>query len=91
MRARITLAFTAFAAVVANMPVEAQGHGPVYGLSTPARGRGGWSLDVAGMGRFIDGARMTMIRPMISFGVTEDLQVSASVPVPLILPRWRLP
>ena len=68
----------------AAWPLTAQGHGPVYGLSTPTLGRGGWSLDVAGMGRFLDGKRMAMIRPMLSFGVTEDLQVSASLPIPLV-------
>ncbi len=62
---------------------EAQGHGPVYGLSTPTLGRGGWSLDVAGMGRLLDGGAMAMIRPMLSYGVTEDLQLSTSVPISL--------
>ena len=71
------------AAAAVALPLCAQGHGPVYGLSTPTLGRGGWSLDVAGMGRFIDGGRTAMIRPMLSFGVTEDLQLSASLPVPL--------
>ena len=60
-----------------------QGHGPVYGLSTPTLGRGGWSLDVAGMGRFLGADRTMMIRPMLSYGVTEDLQVSASLPIPV--------
>ena len=63
--------------------LEAQGHGPVYGLSTPTLGRGGWSLDIATMGRLRDSDRTAMVRPMLSFGVTEDLQVSASIPVPL--------
>ena len=61
-----------------------QGHGPVYGLSTPTLGRGGWSLDVAGMGRFLGADRTMMIRPMLSYGVTEDLQVSASLPIPVV-------
>ena len=71
------------AAALVVSPLTAQGHGPVYGLSTPTLGRGGWSLDVAGMGRFLDGARSSMIRPMLSYGVTEDIQLSASLPVPL--------
>ncbi len=79
---RCLLGMTAAAAIVAP-PLSSQGHGPVYGLSTPTLGRGGWSLDVAGMGRFIEGGRMAMIRPMLSFGVTEDLQVSVSIPVRL--------
>ncbi|MCH7530907.1 MAG: hypothetical protein IIB36_03985 [Gemmatimonadetes bacterium] len=64
-------------------PLTAQGHGPVYGLSTPTLGRGGWSLDVAGMGRFFDGGQTAMLRPMLSYGVTEDLQLSASLPLPV--------
>jgi len=35
------------------------------------------------MGRFFDGGRTAMLRPMLSYGLTEDLQVSVSVPVPL--------
>lgn len=64
-------------------PLGAQGHGPVYGLSTPTLGRGGWSLDLGGMRRWFDGGRTTMLRPMLSHGVTEDVQLSLSIPVPL--------
>ena len=56
MRALLGIGIGVVAAVSA-LPVAAQGHGPVYGLSTPTLGRGGWSLDVAGMGRFFDGGR----------------------------------
>ena len=79
-----TLLGIGFVAAVSVVPLAAQGHGPVYGLSTPTLGRGGWSLDVAGMGRFFDGGRTVMLRPMLSYGVTEDLQISASLPVPLV-------
>lgn len=71
------------AVVAPSLPLLAQGHGPVYGLSTPTLGRDGWSVDLAGMGRFFDGGRTSMLRPMLSYGLTEDVQLSASVPVPL--------
>ena len=73
----------AIAALLVAAPVAAQGHGPVYGLSTPTLGRNDWSLDVAAMGRVFDGARAVMLRPMLSYGITEDLQVSVSLPMPL--------
>ena len=63
--------------------LEAQGHGPVYGLSTPTLGKGAWSVDAAAMGRIAGDAAMIMLRPMVSYGLTEDLQLSASVPVRL--------
>ena len=78
-----SLAAVALMAAVAVSSLAAQGHGPVYGLSTPTLGRGGWSLDIGGMGRLFDGGRTAMLRPMLSYGVTEDLQISASLPVPL--------
>jgi len=65
------------------LPLGAQGHGPVYGLSTPTLGRGGWSFELAGMRRWFHGGGATMVRPMASYGVTEDVQLSLSVPVPL--------
>lgn len=71
-------------------PVAAQGHGPAYGLSTPTLAKGGWSLDVAVMDRAVGETHTVMMRPMISYGVTEDLQVSVSLPVPLYV-RQGLP
>jgi hypothetical protein len=61
----------------------AQGHGPVYGLSTPTLAKGGWSADIPAMGRVTEGGDMTMLRPMASYGLTEDVQLSASFPMPL--------
>lgn len=61
---------------------RAQGHGPVFGLSTPTLGAGGWSLDLTTMGRITAAGDMVMVRPMVSYGVTEDLQVSGSFPMP---------
>jgi len=78
----------AFASLLLGVPVatEASGHGPVYGLATPTLGRGGWSLDVAAMDRRVGGRGMNMLRPMLGYGVTEDLQVSLSLPMPLRIP-----
>lgn len=63
--------------------LQAQGHGPAYALSTPTLGRGGWSLDLAVMGRRGDGDGASMLRGMLSYGVTEDVQLSVSLPLPL--------
>jgi len=62
---------------------SSQGHGPVFGLSTPTLRDGGWSLDAGFMGQRIGEREMAMFRPMLSYGVTENLQLSASLPVPL--------
>ena len=65
---------------------EAQGHGPVYGLATPTLGKGGWSLDLGAMSRFVGATRSVMLRPMLTYGITEDLQISGSFPMPLYTP-----
>jgi len=75
--------------LLAGLPAvaPAQGHGPIYGLSTPTLGAGGWSLDLGTMGRRTpSGEWMAMFRPMLSYGITEDVQLSVSVPVPLRTP-----
>jgi hypothetical protein len=83
MTVRIVLALAAIA--LAPAPMMAAGHGPVFGATTPTLGKGGWSFDQAWMGRVGDGrdASDQMLRTMISFGVTEDLQISGSLPVPV--------
>ncbi len=58
-----------------------QGHGPVFALSTPTLARGGWSIDFTSMGRMAGGDGIVMLRPMVSYGVTEDVQVSVSLPM----------
>lgn len=70
-------------ATVVTTPTAAQGHGPIYGLSTPTLGQGGWSLDVGTMARILDGSGTLMLRPMLSYGITEDLQAFGSLPLPL--------
>jgi len=74
----------------------ASGHGPVFGGATPTLGKGGWQIDQAWMGRIGDGRSDDdqMLRTMISFGITEDLQVSGSLPITLesgiYMPRGRI-
>ena len=70
--------------VLLTTPVSAvaSGHGPVFGAATPTLGRGAWSLDQAWTMRLgEDAAREQMFKTMVTFGVTEILQVSASVPL----------
>jgi hypothetical protein len=59
----------------------AAGHGPVFGLATPTLGKRAWSLDMAIMGRYSTSATGSMLRSMLSYGLTEDLQISFSAPV----------
>lgn len=62
----------------------ASGHGPVFGAATPTLGKGGWAVDQALMSRTLeDRANEWLLRTMISRGVTEDVQVSLSAPIPL--------
>ena len=74
-------------AIVAGGPAAAQGHGPPYSLSTPTLAKGGWSLDIAVMGRVVGDNTVAMTRSMLSYGVTEDLQVSVSLPLRLYVPE----
>ena len=74
----------------------ASGHGPVFGGAPPTLGKGGWQLDQAWMGRIGRGQQDDdqMLRTMLSLGITEDLQISASLPITLdasiYMPRGRL-
>jgi hypothetical protein len=78
-RTAVAIAATAFLHV---QPAGAAGHGPVFGATTPTLGRGGWSVDQAWTARCgDDGDRQQMLRTMVSFGITENLQVSGSVPL----------
>jgi len=70
------------AAMLTRAPVLAAGHGPVFGATTPTLGRGGWSIDQAWTARCgEDGDRQQMLKMMLSYGVTENLQLSASLPL----------
>ena len=63
--------------------LDASGHGPVFGGATPTLGKGGWQFDQAWMGRSTEEAVEQTLRSMISFGITERIQVSTSVPIPI--------
>jgi hypothetical protein len=70
-------------AVALSARVQASGHGPVFGGATPTLGKGAWQFDQAWMGRTTDEVMEQTLRSMISFGITERVQVSTSVPIPL--------
>jgi hypothetical protein len=72
-------------------PAHAQGHGPVFGLSTPTLRKGGWSLDAGFMSQLVGEHEMVMFRPMLSYGITEDLQLSTSLPVPIYTSQGMMP
>lgn len=62
----------------------ANGHGPVFGAATPTLGRGGWSIDQAYTfrgGEGDDPQSQQMFKTMVSFGITETVQVSGSIPL----------
>src|SRR5688572_26347160 len=68
----------------------ASGHGPVFGAATPTLGKGGWQFDQAWLVRTgdRDGTEEQTLRTMISFGITEDLQISGSLPINLVTPVY---
>ena len=66
--------------------VAAQSHGPSFGLATPTLGRHGWSVDLAVMQRVNAGRHTMMSRQMLSYGITEDIQASISLPMGLHTP-----
>lgn len=67
--------------LVAAADAFASGHGPVFGLTTPTNARGGWAFDLGFMGRKGTDDVAAMLRAMLSYGITEDVQVSVSAPV----------
>jgi hypothetical protein len=70
------------AALLSGRDVRASGHGPVFGAATPTLGRGGWSIDQAYTFRGGDDADpQQMFKTMVSFGITETVQVSGSIPL----------
>jgi hypothetical protein len=69
----------------------AEGHGPVFGLATPTLGRNGWSSDTVTMTVHTGEGNMYMLREMIGYGITEDLQISLAFPVTAPLDRLSLP
>lgn len=82
---RVPTVALAVVAVCCALPNRggAQGHGPVFGLSTPTLRKHGWSLDAGFMGHIMGEHEMAMFRPMVSYGVTENVQLSMSLPMPI--------
>ena len=77
---RLLLAAIVFGCLVEH--VGASGHGPVFGAATPTLGRGGWSIDQAYTFRGgDDNDSQQMFKTMVSFGITETIQVSGAIPV----------
>ncbi len=76
--------------------LSANGHGPLFGGATPTLGKGGWQLDQAWMGRIGRESNddEQMLRTMIGFGITEDFQISGSLPISIdssfFMPRGRM-
>lgn len=66
--------------VLSALPAGASGHGPLFGGATPVLGKGAWSFDAAWMARSSEDAFAQSLRTMIGFGLTENLQLSASIP-----------
>lgn len=69
-------------------PAFASGHGPVFGMTTPTNAAGAWALDLGLMGRAGESDNGTgegdsgaMTRAMLTYGLTEDVQLSVSAPL----------
>lgn len=84
---RGTALLTLALSFVVSASAFATGHGPVFGLATPTLGKGALSLDVSVMNRLVDGKSSAMFRPLVSYGITEDIQTSISLPMPLYMPQ----
>lgn len=78
----VTASLAALLSLATAPPAFASGHGPVFGIATPTLGRGGWSIDQAWTMRTgDDDERQQMLKTMLSFGITENLQLSGSFPL----------
>jgi hypothetical protein len=76
------VALVAWLLLLGAADTHASGHGPVFGAATPTLGRGGWSVDQAWTMRLgEDVKREQMLKTMVTFGITEVVQVSGSVPL----------
>lgn len=61
--------------------VQAEGHGPTFGLATPTLGKGQWSSDTIGVALGTDEGTSLMTREWIGYGITEDLQATLGFPL----------
>jgi len=64
-----------------SLPARAEGHGPAFGLATPTLARGQWSSDTGVMRIVGERGATTRLRQLLSYGVTEDLQVNLAFPL----------
>ena len=69
-----------FGVLASGRLASASGHGPMFGMTTPTNAAGGWAIDFGTMGRIGQPDNSATSRTMLTFGITEDLQVSGSVP-----------
>jgi hypothetical protein len=94
MKSKVIIVAALSLAIMRSVPVLASGHGPVFGAATPTLGRGGWSVDQAWTCRADDNEqRQQMLKTMLSFGITENLQLSGSFPLAMtdgLLPPARM-
>jgi hypothetical protein len=83
MTRTVALSLLAIALVLSDHALaRASGHGPVFGAATPTLGRGGWSVDQAWTIRLgEESTHEQMFKTMVSFGITEVVQISLSVPL----------
>ena len=56
MRQLVRTCLLLAAACGVTTPLQASGHGPLFGAATPVLGRGGWSFDAALVGRSTEDA-----------------------------------
>jgi hypothetical protein len=69
------------ALLIAPRPVNAEGHGPLFGLATPTLGQGQWSSDTGLMRAANDAGKAWRAREMLGYGITEDLQLTLTAPI----------
>src|SRR5436309_4809324 len=61
--------------------LTAADHGPVFGLATPTNPKGGWSFDLGANGRGGNAGTTATVETELSYGLTQNLKLSASAPV----------
>ena len=79
-RGTLSSAVALTATVMAQL-VSGADHGPVFGLATPTNPKGGWSFDLGVNGRGGAAGGASNLEAELSYGLTENLKLSASGPV----------
>jgi hypothetical protein len=85
VKTRLITFVVPLAALGLTQALLAAGHGPVFGLATPTNPKGGWSLDLGVNGRGGSDGPAATAQAELSYGLTQNLKLSASAP--LILGR----